>query len=338
LDSLARGEAFREVLSDLARYGYDAEWAGIPAAAFGASHLRYRVFIVAYHPSQQVGITGQPRIDTSMDVADAPSARHGKRESKESREIRDEAWRAQFERLGSHVANCAIFSQRKPFDEANAEPNSGQARPLFGSGSGGTTFAAMGQRVDGIFTRLDRGRLNAERFQERRENLQELQEEIRQGEVWGSMGGAVEFSQTRLLQLGMLPERPCQRHALALGLVMAGSETPWALLRTVWGYDDETLGPSHRRESAEQLAREYPDLVRALSHYPPPPSSCCWLDGSWEDGLARIANSRRTGGRKTTRVNQLRALGNAVVPQIAEWIGRKIIAFHEEKVYAEVKE
>lgn len=36
------------VLSDLSALGYDAEWESLPAAAFGAPHLRDRVFIVAY--------------------------------------------------------------------------------------------------------------------------------------------------------------------------------------------------------------------------------------------------------------------------------------------------
>jgi DNA (cytosine-5)-methyltransferase 1 len=35
------------VLGDLADLGYDTEWDSIPAAAVGAPHLRYRVFIVA---------------------------------------------------------------------------------------------------------------------------------------------------------------------------------------------------------------------------------------------------------------------------------------------------
>ena len=36
------------VLGELTALGYDAEWESIPAAAFGAPHLRYRVFIVGY--------------------------------------------------------------------------------------------------------------------------------------------------------------------------------------------------------------------------------------------------------------------------------------------------
>ena len=36
------------VLGDLAGIGYDAEWQSLPAAAFGAPHLRWRVFLLAY--------------------------------------------------------------------------------------------------------------------------------------------------------------------------------------------------------------------------------------------------------------------------------------------------
>lgn len=40
-----------DVLGDLATLGYDAEWQSLPAAAFGAPHLRWRIFIVAYASS-----------------------------------------------------------------------------------------------------------------------------------------------------------------------------------------------------------------------------------------------------------------------------------------------
>lgn len=52
---LGRGDrpvlnAFGRVLGDLAELGYDAEWVGVRAADAGATHGRYRVFILA-HPS-----------------------------------------------------------------------------------------------------------------------------------------------------------------------------------------------------------------------------------------------------------------------------------------------
>jgi len=45
---LIRGYGFGDVLGELAALGYDAEWQCLPAAAFGAPHLRYRVFVIAY--------------------------------------------------------------------------------------------------------------------------------------------------------------------------------------------------------------------------------------------------------------------------------------------------
>jgi DNA (cytosine-5)-methyltransferase 1 len=39
---------FGRVLGDLAELGFDAEWDCIPAAAVGAPHLRYRIFVVAH--------------------------------------------------------------------------------------------------------------------------------------------------------------------------------------------------------------------------------------------------------------------------------------------------
>lgn len=46
------------VLGDLASCGYDAEWDCIPAATFGAPHLRERIWIVAY-PVGAGGIRGR---------------------------------------------------------------------------------------------------------------------------------------------------------------------------------------------------------------------------------------------------------------------------------------
>jgi DNA (cytosine-5)-methyltransferase 1 len=42
------GEFFTKILRELSSIGYDAEWSIIPAASFGAIHLRERVYIVSY--------------------------------------------------------------------------------------------------------------------------------------------------------------------------------------------------------------------------------------------------------------------------------------------------
>ena len=46
--SIDDGRVFGGILGDLASLGFDAEWQVLPAAAFGAPHLRKRVFVVAY--------------------------------------------------------------------------------------------------------------------------------------------------------------------------------------------------------------------------------------------------------------------------------------------------
>jgi DNA (cytosine-5)-methyltransferase 1 len=52
------GGGMGAVLGDLAELGFDASWESIPAAAVGAPHLRYRVWIVAY----AAGIRGPSRL------------------------------------------------------------------------------------------------------------------------------------------------------------------------------------------------------------------------------------------------------------------------------------
>ena len=49
------GETFQETLFQIAKAGYDAEWAVIPASDVGACHRRERIWIVAY--ANNAGLT-----------------------------------------------------------------------------------------------------------------------------------------------------------------------------------------------------------------------------------------------------------------------------------------
>jgi DNA (cytosine-5)-methyltransferase 1 len=59
---LLAGPGMAEVLGDLAALGFDAEWHCVPAAAVGAPHLRWRVFIVA-HAAPWNGQPREARVD-----------------------------------------------------------------------------------------------------------------------------------------------------------------------------------------------------------------------------------------------------------------------------------
>jgi DNA (cytosine-5)-methyltransferase 1 len=68
------------VLGDLAAIGFDAEWDCLPAAAFGAFHLRDRLFILAYTDTArwQGVLCGEPRtVVTSRPLREAVTLADG---------------------------------------------------------------------------------------------------------------------------------------------------------------------------------------------------------------------------------------------------------------------
>jgi DNA (cytosine-5)-methyltransferase 1 len=68
--SASDGRLFGGILRDLARSGYDAEWDLLPAAAFGAPHLRFRLFLVAYaRSSPGFGRAPEPGRETERGIA-----------------------------------------------------------------------------------------------------------------------------------------------------------------------------------------------------------------------------------------------------------------------------
>ncbi len=86
------------VLGELSESGYDAEWQVLPAAAFGAPHIRDRVFIlawdVAYTEGARRGMGNAQHIGALGGASDAPrdgsatlalSAEHGRREGRSGR-------------------------------------------------------------------------------------------------------------------------------------------------------------------------------------------------------------------------------------------------------------
>ena len=95
------GEGYKEVLSDLAALGFDAEWGVLAAAAVGAPHKRERVFIMAHAngalkrrlpgrtSSQQFGASSSSSSRCDEEAGDADLARR-KRRSVRGRERADE--------------------------------------------------------------------------------------------------------------------------------------------------------------------------------------------------------------------------------------------------------
>ena len=169
--------------------------------------------------------------------------------------------------------------------------------------------SGLGKFIDGIPTRLDGDIENGKKSKtSTNKTLPKLWQDYAQKNIWQSVGGYGGIQEQEILLPKVHGGRICQRCAIRLGLVETSGEIPWESLRSLWGYSS-TCGPSYRRKSLERLIREYPDLMRSLSHYISPPCSSCWTDGSWEDDIPRVATGIKN------RADRLKCLGNAVVPQ-----------------------
>lgn len=88
-----------------------------------------------------------------------------------------------------------------------------------------------------------------------------------------------------------------------------------------------TQRASRQSGQSEQSAGEHSDVMQMVPQLSPCDSKTPWACESWEDGIVRVAHGI------PHRVDRLRALGNAVVPQIVQWLGERIMRVERENLH-----
>jgi DNA (cytosine-5)-methyltransferase 1 len=150
-----------DVLGDLAACGYDAEWDCIPAAAVGAPHLRYRVFIVAHaqRGGHLDGQAGEFAAEGGLKAFGDPGAGRGTRDvpDTDSRGLEGERIGGLSDRKRSTLGDDADGRDRAvPFTSGERW---GPARPIFPGSPQGARALGIAARSDWWATEPDMGRV-----------------------------------------------------------------------------------------------------------------------------------------------------------------------------------
>jgi hypothetical protein len=185
----------------------------------------------------------------------------------------------------------------------------------------------VGGTSDGLPRWLDRyigrGLSHAESLR-RTKKLRDLWNRYVSEALWRAAGGLERISQAQVL-FSFVREYEDGSHQARL--LVEGKEASEEFLR---GLRNKGISASASRKSKNsgQQTREYPDTMPSVSSLLARFGEANWQADSWEDAVPRVANG------VPARVDRLRGLGNAVVPQIAEFIGRRIVEDQRQEHHA----
>lgn len=319
------------VLGTLAEIGYDAEWHCIPAAAVGAPHIRDRVFVLGFANCDGLESREQAKSSVGHRSSSVTASRHAGTIS---------------DAFGKRTRNESGSACRQRWENATALQSATVRQG---------NRAAMPERIDAVRGDVAntnepglQGR-NREELRERegkraarsRDSLQEFRKRTG-GQQWitepdvGRVADGVSLGLERFGGLENVEQNSNSKE------ITEGSVLAWQVLRKVW---------EHR-----ELAKTSPDIFVERLRDLVPKMSCAigfrkWVKKTKEDEAlcdmwkrlfaesfdethelqqrmlerARQEERSQAMGLKHSRVARLRGLGNAVVPQVAEWIGRRIV-------------
>ena len=312
-----------QVVKDLEQAGYHVVVLCFEAAAVGAWHRRARVFFVAYadgarscegtdekHTANGEFATQFRPSASSKALADAEGERgqgcaaiRPAVQAEETGEMQSDAGCGNEATHNTVCGGCDGNDRRSESQE-------------LADGCQWATEPGVGRSIDGISAWMDRiGEMTDDATKTRAgEILRDVRETFNEESVQRYAGRfyGVLPEEVLLAYLCEYSERADRSRA-----AMASGAVAEVILRDLW-HTIEAARASHQREYRNKYARKYSDALLRLSHGAPSLVPQAWENGSWEDGIERV------GRNIPARVDRLKCLGNAVVPQQAYPIFRAL--------------